>query len=338
MQFRFRRGVITPCGARPMVRERATMSVRRGPRAPAPTAALPGTLCGPALALAAAQPPGAECAKRVISPSKPIKPTGLFGGVQRMTSHTSNHLMESICQFKIFAGHMTERGFQQATSYENAVGVYATISLGCNYRPSVKLNFNQMELMVMAGLRKLTDIAIELFTAPLRDRLMWNQLAHQLSSNLRAKVDDDDNPPKVKKDEPFQSFDIADAHLLTPEEIEDGKKQKKREWREARGSASAEEGILWGASVETSASTFLPFSDYFNITRVPDGRVSSLPVEFALYATGLFDELGKSERVFGTVCMKGTQVLLSLEQNVEDLLGDEDKRRVDELATMLEGM
>ena len=164
---------------------------------------------------------------------------------------------------------------------------------------------------------------------------MWNQLAIQLESSLREKVDSPDNPPKVNKDEPFQSFDIADAHLLTPEEIEDGKKQKQREWREARRSASAEEGILWGASVETSASTFLPFSDYFNITRVPGGRAKFLPVEFGVYAAGLFDKLGKSERVFGTVCMKGTKIELSLEQNVEDFFGD---GRVDELATMLAGM
>ena len=315
------------------------MSVRRSARAPP---ALPGTLCGPALALATQPPPGAECAKRVISPSKPIKPTGLFGGVQRMTSHTSNHLMESVCQFKIFAGYKVEQDgrvwYREATSYENAVGIYASISVGCNYRPNIKLNLNQMKYMVMAGLRKLTDIAIELFTAPLNERLMWNQLAIQLESSLRAKVDDDDNPPEVKKDEPYWSSDIADAHLLTPEEMEDGKKQKLRKWREARGGASAEEGILWGASVETSASTFLPFSDYFKITRVPDGRASSLPVEFEVYAAGLFDKLGKSEHVFGTVCMKGTKIELSLEQKVDDFLGEEDKRRFDELATMVERM
>ena len=172
-----------------------------------------------------------------------------------MTSHTSNHLMESVCQFKIFAGYKVEQDgrvwYREATSYENAVGIYASISVGCNYRPNIKLNLNQMKYMVMAGLRKLTDIAIELFTAPLNERLMWNQLAIQLESSLRAKVDDDDNPPEVKKDEPYWSSDIADAHLLTPEEMEDGKKQKLRKWREARGGASAEEGILWGASVET---------------------------------------------------------------------------------------
>ena len=313
------------------------MSVRRSARAP-PAPALPGTLCGPALALAAAQPPGAEWAKRVISPSKPIKPTGLFGGVQRMTNHTSNHLMESICRFKIFAGQKTEQGYKEATSYENANGVYASILLGCNYRPSAKFNFDQMKYMVMAALRRLTDIAIELFTAPLHKRLMWNQLAFQLEANLRARVDSDDNPPVVKKDKPFRNFDIPDAHLLAPREADDWMLRKKREWQEARNDASAEEEVFWGASVETSAWTFLPFSDTFNITYVPGGRASNLPAEFEQYAAGLFDELGKSERVFGTVCMRGTQIELSLEQDVGDFLGKEDQQRFDELATIFERM
>lgn len=291
-----------------------------------------------------------ERAKHVISPSKPI---GLFGGVQRMTNQKSNHLLETLIRFRMFAGKETRRHgrpfYEKATSYESAQGIFAELAVGCYFRPNWhfepdevvvtetteegealfdNLSKKKRELMTkvtLAGLRFATNNGVFLFTEPLKDVLGWDQVANKVRMNLYGKVFNKGDVPEIK---------IEKQRIRVPPVIHDVDQLTQEEADQARSQFNEIE--VMGTKVEAAASAYLNFKDHdnFDIQRpYDDSMAHAMHEEFEQYSSKVFERLKNDAQTFATVCMRGTTIEVSFDQLVDGVLDDNGMKEEFEEAT-----
>jgi hypothetical protein len=237
--------------------------------------------------------------------------------------------------------------YEKATSYANAEGVYAEIAVGCYFRPNwrftpdevASLNLSDekrsaMTYVTLAGLRHAASTANYLFTKPLVGVLKWNQLASMVAGKLDAKVftkKEDDPIVTIEKLRIRTTPVIPDAHLLVPGEAEKWMKANP-EW--VRKNSEME---VIGTKVEAVGSSFLKFDELhnFHITEGKDDSMAhAMPDEFERYTAALFQDIKNDPHTFATVCMRGTSIELSFDQQVEGVLDNQDGQAMDKLTEL----
>lgn len=280
-----------------------------------------------------------ERAKHAISPSKPI---GLFGGVQRTSNENSNELLETLLKFSMYAAEPFVRDgktrYRRATSYKKAQGVLVKLEVGCFYRPQTVTNWDWDKLNMISQQGLLTAQAhAYLFTDPLRELgTGWKLLADKLEDNLRLKINGDPNdgtwsPPRVERETRSERIAHQDpyAHLLAQGEADEYQRSHTHEVQ------------INGVAIQTFADAFSKFNDNGFEMKDPnnDSIAYTMPNEFEQYLSKLMPKLHENERIFGTMCVKGTIIEISFEQDVNAILSaiesTRDANRFDDLSKMM---
>jgi len=212
---------------------------------------------------------------------------GVMGGLQRVLNDSNNSLVESIIAFNMQAGYMEmkpeapQATFKRATSLNEARGVNVTLALGCYYVPSGEaITPDMADRVTGAALRKLAMISTDLFVRTLAQKLEWTQLANAVAEVIQNTVTEG-------------NFSVERVQPRTHQ-----------------ASVNITKYVAFGGldfegprgPIENGRNTF------------------AMPNDHRLMVYGVFDAVKESEYVFGTVCVKGIQFEVSLDQKVQDFI------------------
>ena len=270
-----------------------------------------------------------------------------------MTNQKSNHLLETLIRFRMFAGKETRRYgrpfYEKATSYESAQGIFAELAVGCYFRPNWHFEPNEVEVtettregealfgnltekkrelmtkVTLAGLRFATNNGVFLFTESLKEALKWDHVADEVRMRLYEKVWSKSAVPEIK---------IEKQRMRVPPVIPDVDRLTQEEADQARSQINEIE--VMGTKVEAAASAYLQFKDHnnFDIKKPDDDSMAhAMHEEFEQYSSRVFERLKNNAQTFATVCMKGTTIEVSFDQLVDGVLDDNGMKEEFEQAT-----